>query len=97
MKLKVTPKTLKAKSLKRKAQAVKAITFKTKAVGKVTYKNASASKKLRKFKVAAKTGNITVPEGTKRGVYKVRVLVRAAGDAAHEAASKTVTCTVKVK
>jgi hypothetical protein len=51
----------------------------------------------------AKTGMITVPKGTKKGTYKVKVKVSAAGvkattkSSGYLAGAKTVTCTIVVK
>ena len=69
----------------------------TKARGLVTYKNASKTKGFKKFKVAAKSGSITVPIKTKAGTYKVAVKVIAGGDAQYKQGSKTVTVKVVVK
>ena len=54
-------------------------------------------KKTKKFKVGKESGAITVPKGTKKGTYKVKIEATAAGDANHKRASKTVTVTIKVK
>ena len=91
--LKVTAKkvTVKAKDVKKKAKTVKAITVK-KNKGKVTY-----TKKSGKFAVNKTTGKITVKKGTKKGTYKVKVAVKAAGNADYKAATKNVTVTIKVK
>ncbi|MDO4400048.1 MAG: hypothetical protein Q4D27_03750 [Coriobacteriia bacterium] len=101
--LKVTAKkpALKASSLKKKAQVIKkakAYTVKT-AKGTVTYKLTSVSKTAFKkfFKVNAKNGNITVKKGLKKGTYKVKVKVTAAGTANYKKLAKTVTVVVKVK
>ena len=89
--------TLKAKKLKKKAQKASALTIKG-ANGKVTVKIVKVNKKkfAKKFKIAA-NGKLTVAKKVKKGTYKLTVKVSAAGDAAHEAADKTVTVTVKVK
>lgn len=80
----------------KKAQVVKKAIAVSKANGKVTYKLVKTSK-TKKFKVSSKTGAITLPKGTKKGTYKVKVKVTAAGDANHKRATKTVTVTVVVK
>ena len=67
-----------------------------KAKGKVAYKNVSKAKKLKKFKVNSKNGTITVPKGTKKGAYKVKIKVTAKGDANYKSGSKTVTVKVTV-
>lgn len=43
------------------------------------------------------TDKITVKKKTKKGIYKVRVTVKAAGTVEYKPASKTVTVTVRVK
>lgn len=103
--LKVKGKTvkLKVKTLKKKKQTVKrakAIVFTRKGKGKLSYKLASVSKaKFKKFfKVNAKTGNITVKKGLKKGTYKVKVKVKAKGNTNYKASAwKKVTFKVKVK
>lgn len=90
-------KTLKAKSLKKKARTFKLITVK-KAIGKVTYKVTGGNKKSKKaLKINSKTGKITVKKKTKKGTYKIKVKVSAAGNKNYKSGSKTVTVTVKVK
>ena len=93
--------TLKAKKLKKKAQkltAAKAITV-SKAQGAVSYKLAGVTKsKFKKyFKVNTSTGKITVKKGLKKGTYKVKVNVTAAGNNKYNAATRQVIVTVKVK
>ena len=93
--------TVKYKKVKKKNQMVKrskAIKV-SKAQGKVSYKLVSVKKaKFKKyFKVNAKNGNITVKKKIKKGTYKVKIKVTAAGNAGFRSGSKTVTVTVKVK
>ena len=86
---------VKLKSLKKKNQTVaqkNAFTV-TKAQGKVTYAKASGNKKI----TVDKNGKITVKKGLKKGTYKVKVKVKAAGNKEYKAAVKTVTVTIKVK
>ena len=96
-------KTVAVKAAKVAKKAVKIARKKaiavSKAKGKVTYKLVSVKKaKFKKyFKVAKKTGKITVKKGLKRGTYKLRVAVSAAGDASYKAKTKVVTVKVKVK
>ena len=73
MKVKVVNKTFKAKELKKKAITYKAVKV-TKAKGKVTYKVTKKNKSL-----AFKKGKITVKKNTKKGTYKIKVKVTAAG------------------
>lgn len=96
-------KTVKVKrsKLKKKARTIKG----TKAmkvsnpVGAVTYTKVSVSKKkyAKRFKVDPNTGNITIKKKTKKGTYKVKINVAAAGNANYDQGSKTVTVKVRVK
>ena len=106
--LKAKPKTVKvrAKKLKKKTfkiQRKKTIKV-TGAIGKVTYKRVkiTCKKKLKKaakkkIKINAKTGKITLKKGLKKGVYKVKIRVRAAGNAKYKAAAKNVSVKIVVK
>lgn len=84
---------VKAKKAKKKAVSVKAITV-TGANGTVTFAKVGKSAKL---SINAKTGKVKVKKGTKKGTYKIKVKVTAAGDATHASATKTITVKVKVK
>ena len=91
---------LRASALRKKAQVIKrseAVTVRG-ADGTVTYKKVSVSKKkfTKKFKVST-AGKITAAKGLKKGKYKIVILVKAAGDTNHNAASEKVTVTVNVK
>lgn len=94
--------TVKFAKLKKKNQTIalkKAMTV-SKAQGTVTYKLSSAKKGKKNFKKyfkVAKNGKITVKKGLKKGTYKVKVKVTAAGNTEYNAAVKTVTVTIKVK
>ena len=91
--LKVSGKTVKVKKNKKTViKKEKAFTIRN-AKGKVTFKKAKGNKKI----TVAKNGKITVKKGLKKGTYKVKVKVTAAGNATYKAATKTVTVTVKVK
>ena len=82
--------------VKKKAQVIpakKAYTI-TKAQGKLTYKKASS---VRNIEVNKKTGDLVVAKGTKKGVYNVKVEVKAAGNKCFKAGIKTVTVKVTVK
>lgn len=101
--LKVTPKTaaVKYSALKKKAQTLtrsKVLTVKN-AKGTVTYKLVSVTKsKFKKyFKVSSSTGKVTIKKGLKKGTYKVKVKVTAAGNDSYSKLTKTVTFTVKVR
>jgi uncharacterized repeat protein (TIGR02543 family) len=98
IKVSVKTKTLKVKKLKKKAQKVKAITVKN-AQGKVTYKlvKSGITKKIRKLVKINSKGVITIKKWkkAKKGTYKIKVKVTAAGNSDYNA--KTVTKTVKIK
>ena len=104
MKLKGKTVKVKRSKLRKKSRTIKrakAITV-SKAQGKTSYKLVSAKKGKKnfkkKFKINAKTGNITVKKGLKKGKYKVKVQVKAAGNRNYKAsARKKVTFTVRVK
>ena len=79
---------------KKKVTIAKAKAFKvTDAKGKLTFKKVSGDKKL----TVSKTGKVTVEKGIKKGTYKLKVKVTAAGDSVYKSAGKTVTLTVKVQ
>ncbi|WP_026526370.1 endo-1,4-beta-xylanase [Butyrivibrio sp. VCD2006] len=65
----------------------------TDAKGDVTYKKVSGNKKIK----ISKTGKITLKKGLKKGTYKVKVEVTAAGDKNFAAATKPLTIKIKVK
>ena len=93
--------SLKAVKLAKKARTIKrtkAITIR-KAQGKKTFKLVKVTKKKFKkyFKVAKKSGKITVKKGLKKGTYKVKIKVTAAGTANYKARTRSVTVPIKVK
>lgn len=87
--------------LKKKSQTVPASkAYKvTSAQGTKSFKltGVTASKYKKYFSVNGKNGNLTVKKGLKKGTYKVKVKITAAGNATYKSASKTATVTVKVK
>lgn len=90
-------KTVKVKAykVKKKAQVLsraKAMKV-SKAKGKVTYKKLKGNKKIT---VNKKNGKVTVKKGLKRGTYKIKVRVTAAGTKNYKKLSKTITLKVKV-
>lgn len=105
--LKVAPKTatVKYSKLKKKAQTLKVskvIRFTKKGQGALSYKLLAAKKGQKSFKkyfyVAPKTGKVTVRKGLKKGTYKVKVNVKAKGNANYKASKpKPVTFKVRVK
>ncbi len=88
--------TVKYSKLKKKNQtiAVKNAMTVSKAKGTVTYTKSSGNKKIT---INKKTGKITVKKGLKKGTYKVKVKVKAAGNTTYKATTKIVTVTIKVK
>lgn len=96
LKVSVKNKTAKYSTLKKKAVTIKAVTVK-KAEGEVTYKKVSVNKNAKKFTVNKKTGKITLKKGLKKGTYKVKIRVTAAGNDMYEAGTGTVTVKIKVK
>ena len=62
-----------------------------------TYANVSTNKVAKKFTVNTKTGKVTVPKGTKKGTYPVKVKLSAKGNANYNAGSVTVSYKVVVK
>ena len=70
-----------------------------KAKGKITYKLIRINKKKQRkyFRIHKKTGTLSVKKGLKKGTYKLKIKVRAAGTAKYKARNKTVTVTVSVR
>ena len=95
--------TVKRSSLRKKnvTLARKKIIKLSGAKGKVTYKLTSAKKGGKSYKkyfaVNTKTGKLTVKKGLKKGSYKLRVKVKAAGNSSYKSKAKTVTVTIRVK
>ena len=89
---KVTLKASKLKSKKLSVKRAKAVTVKN-AKGKLTYKKAKGNKKI----TVANNGKITVKKGLKKGNYKVKIMVTAAGNGNYKPLTKTVTVKIKVK
>ena len=96
--LTVTAKTatVKAKKIKKKKQvlAVSKVLTVGRNQGAVTYVKVSGSKKIT---INKSTGKVTVKKGLKKGTYKVKVNVDAAGNANYNKATKTAVFKVKVK
>ena len=98
--LAVKAKTVKVKfsAVKKKAQTLavsKVVTFTKKGQGTLTYAKASGNKKIT---INKKTGKVTVGKGLKKGTYKVKVKIKAAGNANYKASAyKTVTFKIVIK
>jgi hypothetical protein len=93
IKVTASKKTVRRSALRRKTKVVKALKV-SGAKGKVSYKKLSGSKKLTVNKTS---GKIKVKKGTRKGTYRIKVKVSAAGDGNYMAGSKTVTVKVKVR
>ena len=96
MEKKIKIKYEKIQSKKQIIKAKKAFKI-TGAKGKVTFKVAKYDKKAKKKIKVSKTGKITVKKGLKKGTYKLKVAVTAAGNANYMPAVKTVTLKVQVR
>ena len=94
--IKAKTATVKYSKLKKKNQTLKraAVIYMAKNQGKVTYVKSSGNKKITINKT---TGKVTVKKGLKKGKYKVKVNVTAAGNNNYNKITKAVTFTVKVK
>ena len=95
---------LKYSALRKKARTLsvsKAISFTDKGQGKLTYqitKAVKGKKSVRKkFAISEKTGKIIVKKGLKKGTYKVKIKVTAAGNDNYKSARQTAIVTIKVK
>lgn len=91
LKLKAKKAAVKYKSLKKKSIAIKSkqLFAVKKPQGKLTYKLAAAKKGKKsvknKFRVSKKTGKLIVKKGLKKGTYRVKVKVKATGNAKYKA------------
>mgnify|MGYP007101908953 CR=1 FL=1 len=65
--------------------------------GTISFKNVSTQAKARKLLVNAKNGKVTIPKGTKKGTYVVKVKVVFSGDISHKAGSATISYKIVVK
>lgn len=90
-----TKVAVKYASVKKKAQTVSNLTGKS-IKGTVKCTNASTDAVAKKFKVST-NGVVTVPKGTKKGTYTVKIKVTAAGNANYKSYKKTVTYKIVVK
>ena len=95
LKVKAKKPSIKFSKLKKKNQklALKKVMTVSNAQGKVSFKKTKGNKKIK----VAKNGKITVKKGLKKGTYKIKIQVTAAGNTEYNAAVKTVTVKIKVK
>lgn len=98
--VKAKAKTVKIKKLKKKSQNIKPLTVK-KNKGKITYKliKKGTDKKIWKYLKISKKGVITLKrwKKAKKGTYKIKITVTAAGNKSYKKGSKTVTAKIKIK
>ena len=98
LKIKAKTATVKFSTVKKKNQKLavtKAIKFTNKGQGAKSYAKVSGNKKIA---IAKKTGKVTVKKGLKKGTYKVKVKVKAAGNTNYKpSAWKVVTFKIKIK
>ena len=95
MTVKVKTATIKYSVVKKKAQtiAAKKVFVVSKPQGKVTYKKASGNKRI----TINSAGKFTVKKGLKKGKYKVKIKVTAAGNTVYKTGFKVVTVMIRVK
>ena len=67
------------------------------AQGKLTYKIVSVNKKKSYFKINSSNGNVTIKKKLKKGTYKLKVSVTAAGNDNYKPITQTVSFKIKVK
>ena len=84
----------KVKNAAQKLALYKVIKTSKKGKGTVTYTKKTGNGKIT---IAKKTGKVTVKKGINKGIYTVKVNVRAAGTKNYKALTKTVTFKIKVK
>ncbi len=100
IKVTVKTKTVKAKKLKKKAQKIKAVKVKY-AQGKVTYKlvKSRITRRIRKLVKINSKGVMTIKKWKKAkiGVYKIKVKIKASGNANYRAKSVIKTLKVRIK
>ena len=92
---KTTTVKIKYKKLRKRTQAfnISKVLTVSRAQGNVTYTKVSGNKKI----TVSPTGKVTVKKKLKRGTYKIKVNVTAAGNTRYNAMTKTVVFKVKVK
>lgn len=93
MKVKKTVRTLNYKVVKDRDRTVKPLSV-TGQKGALTYVKTSGSDKLT---VNKQTGKVTVKKGTKKGVYKVKIRITAAGDADYQPQTEVTQVEIKIK
>ena len=104
LQIKAKTPAIKYTTLKKKSQKLKItklLKFEDKGKGKRSYTIVSAKKGEKNvakyFKINPKTGTLFVRSGLKKGTFKVKIQVKAAGNDMFKAGKKTVTVKIKVK
>ncbi len=103
LKVKAKKASVSLAKLKKKNQTLaitRAVSFTKKGKGSMTYKLVSVNKTACKkyFKVDSKTGKITIKKGLKKGTYKVKIRMKAAGNGNYKASAvKNLTVQITVK
>ena len=90
-------RTVRASAVAKKSQSVKGVSFRKEPQGKVAFNNASPAAVSRVTSVNKSTGAIAVKKGTKKGVYKVKVSVSAAGNGNYLPTVQQATVKITVK
>ena len=96
VKVRAAKVSVKLAKVKKKAQTPAANVVVSKAKGAKSFANVSKGT-AKKFKVNAKNGKVTIPKGTKKGTYAVKIKVTAKGDKNWKKGAKTVAYKVVVK
>ncbi len=97
LQLKAKAVTVKYTELNKKAQTLnisKVLITKKKGQGTITYKQVTKNKNIT---INKKTGKITLKKGLKKGKYKVKIKVTAAGNNNYKKSAKNVTLIITVK
>ena len=98
LKVKAKTVTVKFSKLNKKAQKLKVtkvVRFTKKGQGTLTYKKVKGNKKIT---INKRTGKVTIKKGLKKGTYKVRMKIKAKGNANYKASAyKTITFKIKIK
>ena len=90
-------KPVSAKTLAKKSVTIKNLVSVVNANGSVTCANVSETKVCKRLRVNKKTGAITLPKGTKKGLYKVTIRARATGDKYYRVGIVSKVVSIRVK
>lgn len=87
---------VKARTIKKRAKRIKAVKI-TKAKGRVTYSISGNRRSKKTLKFNKKDGIVTVRKGARKGLYKLKIKVKASGAAGYLPKTKIVTIRIRVK